>query len=538
MDEHLDQPEDENPSLDNRSSIQINNNAGSDMNIFSLDEILGDYSKNEIIGELAKDNDDIDLNEGDSIEEKKDMDILGNEKNDDEMNNMEIDKIIEFKDVVKEEEENSNEDAFQENYEIEKIEEEDNNKNNNNNKIKNLCQYYLFLAYHLEGIKSDKYFLDKFNKDMFEQVKYEIDINKYIFKLYKEAFLFSGEKHRDYPYFLFYSFLISLNPKEISSLANKDDIWENQKELYEIYFQTLNEKRFKGIFKKKFCINDLEEFNPKAKPTSPNVLSFFCLAFSSLLPKKETIEGKSVERILNETFDNINKEEVIKELLGELRDINLDMLKKEKEKLCFWLNAFNFLLFFTIFYLKLNIKKKFQKNVQNFWKAVFKNVQFNLGGNKFSFEDMMYIIFRKNVFFPSDIYFPNNQLSKYVIDPSKDKDFLNDKIYITPFLLFLPNNAFCQPVIYDISSLEKTIAQRNYNFILDNVKFDKNSDSIKVNQLIISFDPKFLEKIKEKKNKYYNDLEFSKLVQNKKYKLVVEPMNWEISFDFLSKTTK
>ena len=87
-----------------------------------------------------------------------------------------------------------------------------------NKKDHNLTQYYLFLAFYLEEISHFDELLEKFNKEMLKFNGININIYKLIIKLYKEAYKYSGEKHRDFPYFTFFSFLQGLNDKNLAIL--------------------------------------------------------------------------------------------------------------------------------------------------------------------------------------------------------------------------------------------------------------------------------------------------------------------------------
>ena len=483
---------------------------------------------------------------------------------------------------------------------------------NNNNIKKNkgkeyLCQYYLFLAYYLEEINSDMSLFEKFNNDIYNSVGVYINIKKFILKLYKEAYIHSGEKHRDFPYFTFYSFLLNLDSETLLKIENnlKEENNQNIEELYEIYSNILTKKKIKekiiatfncdyngnsiysdrsntinnygfgnnlscsigedslsqkvstrpesfnnsilrpkkGLSTKSIIINNssasysyhLEEndcskiivinspYNPSCKPGSIHILNEFCSLFSNCFPTKAEIKAKTVQQILNDVYLKINIQP-IKELLGELKIIKLSELQKsQKVRLCFWLNSFNFLLLYSIFHLKLNIQKK-----EN-WKNLICNIKYNLGGYNFSFEDMLYILFQKNIFFPNEEYKPRNYVKKNIIDISKEKDIIN----LTPFLLYLPNKEFLKPIIYESYNVDSNIMKRTVNYLFSFIRYNENTEEININELIFISEPNFLPK-GIKKYKSFIDEKIYKIIKHKKYKRVsVKSMKWELSFDYL-----
>ena len=108
------------------------------------------------------------------------------------------------------------------------------------NKIDLREQYYLFIVYLLEDISKD----DTMKKKIIEEIEkiYDVNINydKLVLKLYKLAFDHSGKKHRDFPYFNFYEFLMRLSLDDLKKL--EDNIDKFQLELYDIYNFIIKEK--------------------------------------------------------------------------------------------------------------------------------------------------------------------------------------------------------------------------------------------------------------------------------------------------------
>ena len=307
--------------------------------------------------------------------------------------------------------------------------------NNNNDLIEaiNLTQYYLFLAFYLEEISHSDDLLDKFDKELTKLVGIKININKLILKLYKEAFKQSGEKHRDFPYYSFYSFLQGLNDKNLAKIEEK--LVENDfnfSELLEIYQNIMSKRNMKlskeikynNIMKNRANslnpskynkldtnLNENEErksqktknvfeslalplkeisynnnfteaiiinqnFHSSVKPENPlNMIFLFCISMQSVFPSDDDINSKSVQQIIDDVKVDSGG---FKEFLAELKNIELTQLKKPLDQFCFWLNCFNFLLLFAVFYLKTyNLGKEL-------WDNFFKNIQYNIGDENYS----------------------------------------------------------------------------------------------------------------------------------------------------------
>ena len=525
-----------------------------------------------------------------------------NDENADENNNEEI--IIVFPDIENEKEiEIENKDLFNQIH--------FNNNNINDIKIgqkknmKCLTQYYLYLAFYLEEIEYDDLYLDKFNKDISKSIGTQISIYKYILKLYKEAYINSGEKHRDFPYFSFYSYLINLDYETLSKMENNlNEENGTFSELYEIYLNILSKKivkvekktifnnfdkrnsldKFRGISinntgnplfpiekesylnisyrpdscnpnnilnkrlsasgltlnnlkqsysdafmyekncSKAYIINNSPLFTSICKPHSTNIINQFCSALTKYISLEKDIKNKNIEQIFNKLYIKVNRQP-FRELLGELKQVKLKSLTSQKEKLCFWLNCFNYLSIYSIFYLKLNFSKI------EIWKNFFHNIKYNIGGQDFSLVDMIYIIFKKNIFFENENYIINEKIEKNMIDLSKDKD--NEEIKITPFLLYLPTGQFLKPVIYDKFNLESEIKKRIRNYLLNFIKWDADNEILTVNQLILISEHSNLLKYKP----YLKD-DIYKIIKFKKYqRLASITMKWNLCFDNLFEET-
>ena len=213
--------------------------------------------------------------------------------------------------------------------------------------------------------------------------------------------------------------------------------------------------------------------------------------------------------------------------MAELKKVNLSELKTHIDKLCFWLNCFNFLVLFSIFYLKPNLVN------QNFWENFFKSIQYNIGGNVFSFEDILYILFKKNIFFPKNKYSPKDYVKKNLVDLSKDKTIPQEYVFVTALLLYLPTKEFYKPIIYEKNEIQNLITMRLYNSTLNLIKWNKENKTLSLNGLSLILGDDFVKKGYTKYKPYIKE-EIYDIMKRKKYKkMTIKQMNWELSFDNL-----
>ena len=265
-----------------------------------------------------------------------------------------------------------------------------------------------------------------------------------------------------------------------------------------------------------FVINTLNIFKPYLRPRSTHIISEFALILSNCFPSRDDIKNKSIHQILNETNLKINIE-TIRELLGELTLVKLNNLKHEKEKICFWLNCFNYLLLFSIFYLKLNITKKEK------WKNFLRCIKYKIGDDIFSLEDMLYILFQKNIFFPNEdfVIFPDHVKSNFV------------NANVSPFLLYIPNKEFFRPPIYEENNIDIDTEKRIVNHLFCLIRYDKDNKSLNISELIFIFEPEFLEEGKKKYKEFIQEKVYKKIKKKKQNQINIKPINWDLSFDYL-----
>ena len=485
-----------------------------------------------------------------------------------------------------------------------------NNENENNFNFNHKLQYYLYIAYILEDINSNK----EYEKVLLSKYQ-NLNLVNLIVKLYIKGFEL-GDK-REYPYIQFYSFLNNL---EYEELINIPLLEVKHLELYEIYNYICQEKEKKII--KKIKINDNNNNNnnnhnnnnnknntsnnnndnqrsltlnnsilkssttrspfsianvniERAKSLNqtfinnrlqstttssislkdenedfmkneiiinssknnifevhgyPN-LDFYISTLPTLIiksmPSTEDIISKKNEELIEETNLKMQNSGII-EIISELRLFEPDKLKTIRKRVCFWVNVFNSLFLFTIFY------KKIQLNDKREWKKFFQNIYFNIGGNCYSFNDIQYILFNKVIFISND-YSPE----KYVKDCSikalrKKYSNLNiDDVYISYFSLFIPNKSVLNFKIYSLDNINEEMKNKDVEFFNHFLEIDSTNNII-IPEFIFNVENKFLEdNILEKykfsiKNNIFNTLKV------KNYKQIIKTtINWKLDFTYL-----
>ena len=230
----------------------------------------------------------------------------------------------------------------------------------------------------------------------------------------------------------------------------------NQKELSEINQININENQetnniIEGSLRKSadnnpndYVINMNPEFEYKDKNLGLNAIKNLAKEISSILSNKRDIINKDKKAIIEEVNRHLIENKKIFELIGQLRYIDPGKITTLKERMCFWLNCFNYLIIFTIFFKKWNIEK------EKDWKFFFKNVKYSIGGNYFSFHDMQYILYKKILFFPSS-YKNNDNLKTFRVNKAEDSKNIEKMfpLLYNPFIIYVPIKGFLKPIIYD-----------------------------------------------------------------------------------------
>ena len=285
------------------------------------------------------------------------------------------------------------------------IKEKEENYKEINDNINLKLQYYLFIALIIEEIMKDinksNELIDIINK----QKNNKINIYSLILKIYRLSFIFSGEKHRDFPYFSYYKFLSKLNLEQLKLLKEDfSNLTKSELEMFEIYGNVNLEKekellkyeKFKRRFNqnqselkkeikrdkitnhirnserineeeinkikisdfiiyekekndnKKFyvsniyIINNEKEFESiQEENINLNIIQTIGEEIDGLILKVKDIKTKSIIFILEEMNRKIMENKKIIKLVSQLKYVKLKNINSLKQRMSFWLNCFH-----------------------------------------------------------------------------------------------------------------------------------------------------------------------------------------------------
>ena len=257
------------------------------------------------------------------------------------------------------------------------------------------------------------------------------------------------------------------------------------------------------------------------------------------MPSVQDIINKSIDDLIEETNLKMQNSGII-EFISELRLFNPVKLKTVKERVVFWVNIFNSLILFSIFYKKIKLEN------ENEWKKFFNNIYYDIGGNYYSFNDIQYILFNKLIFISDSKYKPEKYVKDCSIEEIKKKKTLftnsltnstnnvisNNNIHISYFSLFIPNKTIFYPKIYSFDNINEEMKENDKEY------FKKVLEKDTSNNLII---PEFVFKVEEKfidGNTIINysdciDKDIYDFIKNKKYKKIIKiETKWRLDFSF------
>ena len=248
----------------------------------------------------------------------------------------------------------------------------------------------------------------------------------------------------------------------------------------------------------------------------------------NILSKIKLENYQDNQTILQEINKKLLENKIIFELIAQLKYFSPEKLINYKERACFWYNAFNFLILFTIFYNKWNINSKED------WKYFFQKVFFIIGKNNYSFNDMQYFLFNNNPLFFHSTYKCNEEIKKFRLVKANDAQIYEKKYILlyNPFMIYLPIKDFLKPIIFEVNNFETQLTKRMKTY-LSNFLLVSPENNISLPEILDIYQPRFL--YKEYKN-FQNILidEVYKLIEDKKYKgNVVRSIDWRLDFDIL-----
>ena len=240
---------------------------------------------------------------------------------------------------------------------------------------------------------------------------------------------------------------------------------------------------------------------------------------------KSDFSGKNINEILDEMNSRFKSNENLKDLIDNLKYIDLKKLDTKKKCFSFWLNSFNYLIIYRIFTEKINLTDEKK------WKAFFNNQYFNIGGNNLSSNDIQYIIFNKSYFF-SSAYKPQENIKKLCLENKKGELKLDEKEKLIPFLLYLPIKSFLKPSLYKEENIENDINKRIKDYLNKYVSIDKKN-YLCCSDFLMKFNPYIFGKEFKKYENIFNP-NLLDIIKNKKYKrMFQQKITWQLNFDNL-----
>ena len=307
----------------------------------------------------------------------------------------------------------------------------------------------------------------------------------------------------------------------------ENNIVEKNKDKNKVQKISLGKSQLEFNYFISYIINIEPEFECEYKYKGfNNIIIDLAEELLSLLPKKKDFYNKSSQDIINEVNKKLIENKKLFELVGQLKYINPENLTYFRSRISFWLNCFNFLILFTIFYKKWNL------NGQDDWKYFFKNVLFIIGGKNYSFNDMQYLLFKKPLFLCSS-YKSNEMYKKFRIDKTEDAKTMEKKysLLYNPFLVYLPTKDFPKPIIFKENEFEYQFIERIKNYTSNFIYIEGNN--IFLPEHLTNYYPRFLYKEYKKFNQLikYN---IYYLIKEKKYKgHFIKPFDWRLDFENL-----
>ena len=278
-----------------------------------------------------------------------------------------------------------------------------------------------------------------------------------------------------------------------------------------------------------YYINNEPDFNIKNVQNhvfiEENIIQNISKEILSILPYKKEVNIKINEEIITSGNKRLIQNKKLFELIGLLKIYSPEKLQTCKQRICFWVNCFNFLVIFTIFY------KKWIINTKDDWKYFFQNVIYTIGGKKYTFNDMQYILFKRPLFFTSN-YKSNDEIKKLRVDKADDFKNIEKKFALinSPFMIYLPTKEFLKPIIFYENGLENQINNRTSEY-LNKYIYKDEANNIILPELLTDYSTRFLYK-EYKKYQYLLNGNLYNLINDKKYKKnIILSLEFKLDFD-------
>ena len=205
--------------------------------------------------------------------------------------------------------------------------------------------------------------------------------------------------------------------------------------------------------------------------------------------------------------------EKIKKLIDKLQFMNLTKFTKSREKFCFWLNAFNFLVIYGIIY------SGFQPQSFEQWDNMLLNCKYDIGRYKYS----LYAIL---VCFLKCFNFHENEIT---IDMFLQKFLIKDDNVLINFCIYLPLKVdFFELKVYKEEIFEEQTFQTAQMFFKNNLNYDNELEEMVISRYLERVFPMILDE-DYKTFKTYIDKDVYDILENKKYQSWrLREINWDV----------
>ena len=326
---------------------------------------------------------------------------------------------------------------------------------------------------------------------------------------------------------------VSTNSKEKnhnnkSHKINEKDL--NKIEVTDFVIYEPNENESKEFdMSKIYIINNEKEFElNNIEKVDLNIIQNIAEEINNQIIKLKDIKIKSKENIFCEMNKEIRDNKNIIKYIAQLKYVNIKKnIISFKSCLSFWLNCFNYLIIFTLFYKKWNINKEEE------WKYFLRNVKYNIEGDCLSFSDMQYLIYKKLLFFANN-YKVNEKIKNFLNYKAEDAKNVEKKnpLIFNPFMIYLPLEGFNKPIIYEEKIFEIQINQRLSSYFLNYLRIDYDKN-IHYHELLIKNYPNFLSKDLKKFQSYIIPTIYN-FIKDKKYRNAIQKnIEWKLDFGSL-----
>ncbi len=296
--------------------------------------------------------------------------------------------------------------------------------------------------------------------------------------------------------------------------------------------KTINPFKEKNKFENEIIIinKDKSEFQSNGSPDLTSFTQILPIIIKSSLPTQNDLENKTLNEIMDETNIKMKNQALI-ELIARLRDFNPKTIDSINDTIVFWINLFNSLLLFTIFY-----KKYTSLNTEKDWKLFLKNIYFNIGQKNYSFNDIQIIIFGKTIF-PADKYKPEKHVINLSIEKiikkerkSKNENEKNE-YYISYFCLYLPTQQFLPFTIFNSDTLKSNMEKKDRMYFSEFIHISNNI--LTISKFILYVEPSFTTENVIKKYELTIDGDVYESIIDKSFSKIVKKGNendWKLNF--------